>query len=71
VALRGLTRLGHDPLRALVAGLSVGALGALVGELVCEQGPLHVLAFHLPAWAGAALAVTLLSPRLARSSHAP
>jgi hypothetical protein len=71
VALGALRRLGFDPWRSVAAGLSVGAVGALVGELVCEQGPAHVLLFHLPAWAAAALAITLLSTRLTRSSHAP
>jgi hypothetical protein len=71
VALAALRRLAFDPVRSVVAGLSVGAVGALVGELVCQQGPLHVLVFHLPAWAFSILAVTFISIRLQRSSHAP
>jgi len=71
VALAALRRLAFDPVRSVVAGLSVGAAGALVGELVCQQGPLHVLVFHLPAWAFSILAVTFISTRLHRSSHAP
>ncbi len=71
VALTSLRRLAFDRLRSVVAGLSVGAVGALVGELVCQQGPLHVLVFHLPAWAFSVLAVTFISTRLQRSSFAP
>lgn len=71
VALAALRRLAFDPVRSVAAGLSVGAVGALVGELVCQQGPLHVLVFHLPAWAFSILAVTFISIRLQRSSHAP
>ncbi len=71
IALATLRRAAFNPLRAVVAGLAVGASGALVGELVCEQGPLHVLLFHLPAWVFSTLVVLLISSRLTPKSFAP
>lgn len=66
-----LRRSAFTLLRSVVAGLAVGACGAFVGELVCEQGPVHVLAFHLPAWAFSTAMVAWLSARLTRRSFAP
>jgi hypothetical protein len=71
IALVTLRRSAFNLLRATIAGLAVGASGALLGELVCEQGPLHVLLFHLPAWTFSALAVAFISSRLTPRSFAP
>jgi hypothetical protein len=71
VVLLGLRRCAHTLLRALTAGLAVGATGAFVGELVCEQGPLHVALFHLPAWAITTALVAFVSSRLKPVSFAP
>jgi hypothetical protein len=71
IALATLRRSAFNVLRATVAGLAVGASGALVGELVCEQGPLHVLLFHLPAWVFSTLVVAFVSSRLTPRSFAP
>jgi hypothetical protein len=71
LALIALRRSAFTLLRSVVAGLAVGAAGAFVGELVCEQGALHVLLFHLPAWAFSTAAVALVSSRLAPRSFAP
>jgi hypothetical protein len=71
VMLFALRRSAFTVLRAVVAGLAVGATGAFVGELVCEQGALHVLLFHLPAWAFSTAVVTFVSSRLKPRSFAP
>lgn len=59
------------PLRALLAGLSVGTTGAFVGELACTQGWRHVLGYHLSAWALVAAATFLVSRTLVPRSFAP
>ncbi len=71
IALVTLRRSAFNVLRAIIAGLAVGASGALVGELVCEQGPLHVLLFHLPAWLFSTAVVAFVSSRLTPRSFAP
>ncbi|MGE6758863.1 DUF1109 domain-containing protein [Corallococcus interemptor] len=68
VALRSAA---FDPLRATVAGLSVGTVGAVLGELACEQGPGHVATYHLSAWALMTLATWALSKRLKPRTYAP
>lgn len=57
--------------RALVAGLSAGAVGAFVGELACLQDARHVLVYHLPAWALVALVSFGVSRFLSPRSFAP
>lgn len=57
--------------RALCAGLAAGVTGALLGELLCAGDALHVLRFHLSAWAGLTALVVLVSSRLKRTSWAP
>ncbi|RKH40669.1 DUF1109 family protein [Corallococcus sp. AB050B] len=71
VALVALRSAAFDPLRATVAGLSVGTVGAFVGELACEQGPGHVATYHLAAWALMTLATWALSKRLKPRTYAP
>lgn len=71
IAVLALRRAAYSPWRAALAGLAVGASGALVGELVCEQGPLHVLLFHVPAWALSTSVVALVSSKLKPRSFAP
>ncbi|PTL85283.1 DUF1109 domain-containing protein [Vitiosangium sp. GDMCC 1.1324] len=68
VLLRGAA---FRPLRALLAGLSVGTTGAFVGELACAQGWRHVLGYHLSAWALVAVATLTLSRFLVPRSFAP
>ncbi|WP_223646342.1 NrsF family protein [Corallococcus sp. EGB] len=71
VALVGLRSAAFDPLRAAVAGLSVGTVGAFVGELACEQGPGHVATYHLGAWALVVLTTWALSKRIQPRTYAP
>lgn len=71
VALVALRSAAFDPLRAVVAGMSVGTVGAFVGELACEQGPGHVAIYHLTAWALMTLATWALSKRLKPRTYAP
>jgi hypothetical protein len=71
VVLWALRRSAFTLLRAVVAGLAVGATGAFVGELVCERGAGHVLGFHLPAWLFSAVVVTWVASRLRPRSFAP
>nr|QKW93681.1 carotenogenesis protein CarR [Vitiosangium cumulatum] len=68
VLLRGAA---FRPLRALLAGLSVGTTGAFVGELACAQGWRHVLGYHLSAWALVTVATLTLSRLLVPRSFAP
>lgn len=71
VMLWALRRSAFTVLRAVVAGLAVGATGAFVGELVCEQGAMHVLGFHLPAWVFSTVVVTWVASKLTPRSFAP
>ncbi|RKI16168.1 DUF1109 domain-containing protein [Corallococcus sp. AB030] len=71
VALVALRSAVFDPLRATVAGLAVGTVGAVVGELACEQGPGHVATYHLGAWALLTLVTWALSKRLKPRTYAP
>ncbi|WP_375759202.1 NrsF family protein [Corallococcus exercitus] len=71
VAVVALRSAAFDPLRAAVAGLAVGTVGAFVGELACEQGPGHVATYHLGAWALLTLTTWALSKRLKPRTYAP
>lgn len=66
-----LRHLAPNPVRALVAGLSAGATGAVLGELACGRGSLHVLLFHVPAWIAVSLLTLVVSRRLRPLSYAP
>jgi hypothetical protein len=68
VLLRGMA---PSPLRSVVAGLSAGSTGAIVGELVCAQSAAHVALFHLTTWGAVGLAVMVLSSTLSPRSYAP
>ncbi|WP_375765486.1 DUF1109 domain-containing protein [Archangium gephyra] len=71
VAVAVLRGAAFRPLRALLAGLSVGTTGAFVGELACTQSWQHVLGYHLSAWAIAAAATLVVSMSLKPRSFAP
>lgn len=71
VAALALRSAAFRPMRALVAGLAVGTTGALVGELACAQGRMHVLGYHLTAWAVIAAVEWVVSRALKSSSFAP
>ncbi|WP_224247372.1 DUF1109 domain-containing protein [Hyalangium gracile] len=71
VSLLALRSAAFRPVRAMVAGLSVGTTGALVGELACSQGWLHVAGYHLSAWALIAMVEVVVSRSLKSSSYAP
>lgn len=71
VAVVALRSAAFDPLRAAVAGLAVGTVGAFVGELACERGAEHVAAYHLSAWALLSLMTWALSKRLKPRTYAP
>lgn len=60
-----------SPLRAAVAGLSMGTTGAMLGELVCEQGLRHVALFHLGAWAIVVALCLVVSRLVPPRSYAP
>jgi hypothetical protein len=71
LALVLLRKSAPNPLRAVVAGLAVGTVGAIAGELACEQSWQHVLLFHGAAWLGVAAGALLISRRLTPRSWAP
>lgn len=71
VAALALRSAAFRPMRALVAGLAVGTTGALVGELACTQGRMHVLGYHLTAWAVIAAVEWVVSRALKTRSFAP
>ncbi|KFE64193.1 hypothetical protein [Hyalangium minutum] len=71
VAVLALRSASFRPMRALVAGLSVGTTGALVGELACSQGRMHVMGYHLTAWAVIAGVEWAVSRTLKSRSFAP
>lgn len=71
VSLLALRSAAFRPLRALVAGLSVGTTGALVGELACAQGWVHVAGYHLTAWVLIAVVELVVSRSLKSRSFAP
>ncbi|WP_426752494.1 DUF1109 domain-containing protein [Myxococcus sp. Y35] len=68
IALRGTV---FQPLRAAVAGLSVGSTGALLGELACEQDGRHVITHHLLAWVVITVVLVVISKSLKPRSYAP
>ncbi|WNG48037.1 DUF1109 domain-containing protein [Archangium minus] len=71
VAVVLLRSAAFRPLRAVLAGLSVGTTGAFVGELACAQGWRHVLGYHLSAWVLIAVATFAVSRSLLPRSFAP
>jgi hypothetical protein len=71
VAVTVLRGAAFRPLRALLAGLSVGTTGAFLGELACTQSWQHVVGYHLSAWAIAAVATLVVSLSLEPRSFAP
>lgn len=71
VGLLGLRGMAPNRLRAVLAGLGIGTVGALLGELICERGPLHVGLYHLSAWGVVAAAIVVIASRLAPRSFAP
>ena len=71
LALVKLRRSAWNGWRSLAAGLSVGTVGAVAGEVGCTQGWSHVLVFHLTPWLAVAAVALLVSRRLARWSFAP
>jgi hypothetical protein len=73
VVLAALTlrRLAPSRSRALTLGLSMGTIGALMGELACSQSAGHVVLFHLTAWAIVATSVWVVSSKMQPRSYAP
>lgn len=71
VSVLALRSAAFRPVRALVAGLSVGTTGALVGELACARGWVHVAGYHLSAWAVIAIVEVVVSRSLQARSFAP
>lgn len=57
--------------KSVIAGIAVGCTGAMLGELGCEKGPLHIAIWHLGAWAVVIAAVVVVSRRLTPRSYAP
>jgi hypothetical protein len=71
VAVSALRGAAFRPLRALLAGLSVGTTGAFLGELACSLSWQHVVGYHLSAWAIVAAATLAVSMSLKPRSFAP
>jgi hypothetical protein len=70
-ALWGLRQSAWRWSRALAAGLGAGTAGALLGELACHRGALHVLVHHVGAWMIVAAACVILSRRARPRTFAP
>lgn len=70
-AWAALRNTAPDPLRTVLVGLGVGATGALIGELACEQGMAHVATYHLGAWGAITVLALLLSRFVPRKAFAP
>ncbi len=70
-ALWGLRQAAWRWWRALAAGLGAGTAGALLGELACRRGALHVLRYHVGAWLLVAGACVLLSRAMRPRTFAP
>ena len=66
-----LRRMAANMVRSLVAGLAVGTVGAVTGEVGCDQGWQHVLLFHLTPWLVLTATAVLMSRRAGRWSYAP
>ncbi len=71
LALTVLKKSAIHPARAALLGLGVGATGAMLGELACEQSWAHVAVWHLAAWGGLAAIASVVSRRLVPRSFAP
>ncbi|WNG58579.1 DUF1109 family protein [Archangium gephyra] len=71
VAVAVLRGTAFRPLRALLAGLSVGTTGAFLGELACTLSWQHVVGYHLSAWAIVAVVTLAVSMSLEPRSFAP
>jgi hypothetical protein len=71
VALAQLKSVAPDPKRALLGGLSAGCIGAMLGEVACGRGPLHVAVYHLTAWAVIGVAAVLVARTIKPRSFAP
>jgi hypothetical protein len=70
-ALWGLRQSAWRWSRALAAGLGAGTAGALLGELACHRGAVHVLVHHVGAWVLIAAACVLISRRARPRTFAP
>lgn len=71
VAVTLLRRAAPGALRFIVGGLSVGTVGAFLGQLGCGDDGLHVLTYHLGAWALITAAVLVIGRRVKPRSYAP
>ncbi len=71
LGLRLLRRSALTDARAILLGLSIGTIGALMGELACSRGWSHVLVWHLGAWAGLGVAALIVARWLRPTSFAP
>lgn len=71
LALRALRQAAWSWGRALGASLGAGTAGALLGELACHRGALHVLVHHVGAWAAIVVVGLWLSRRQKPRSFAP
>jgi len=70
-ALWGLRQSAWRWSRAIAAGLGAGTAGALLGELACHRGALHVLVHHVGAWIVVAAVSVLLSRHARPRTFAP
>lgn len=70
-ALMLLRQSARNVPRAVVAGLAMGTVGPLLGELGCPAGWQHVLVWHVGAWTLLVLLAAVIAPRMRRLTHAP
>lgn len=71
IGLFALRRGGLRLLSGVALGVAAGTSGAMVGELACGRGPMHVLLFHVTAWAGVVVAGAACSGLIRPRSYAP
>jgi len=71
VALVALRQGVMRPGRVIAAGISAGALGALLGELACERGRAHVITHHLGVWLVVVIICMVVARRLRPRTFAP
>ena len=71
IGLFALRRGGLRLLSGVALGVAAGTSGAMVGELACGRDSMHVLLFHVTAWAGVVVAGAAFSRLIRPRSYAP
>lgn len=71
IGLFALRRGGLRLFSGIALGVAAGTSGAMVGELGCARDSMHVLLFHVTAWAAVVAAGAALSVLVPPRSYAP